>query len=128
MPKTCAEAIQASLTKLERREAEDRTGWTTRHLASWRYAESGRRVAQSRPQNFEGALVRGIEAAALYADAHRARFDSPIGDDGVLGPCFRDWLTGLRGLLNGETGRLDCGTVDGLILEIAAIAGLEDFE
>ena len=47
---------------------------------------------------------------------HKARFESAIGEDYVLGPQWQAIGEGLRGLLNGETGRLDCGTLDGFIL------------
>lgn len=56
---------------------------------------------------------------------HRARYESPIGDDGVLGPEWRDIGLGIRGLLNGETGRLDCGTLDAFILDTLKAEGIE---
>ncbi len=51
---------------------------------------------------------------------YREQFDSDIDDDYVLGPDLQTLLStsdqgeraeALQGLLNGETGRLDCGTL-----------------
>lgn len=49
-----------------------------------------------------------------------------IGEDYVLGP---EWATigrALLALLNGETGRLDCGTLDGIIRDTLRAEGTED--
>lgn len=121
MPRTCADAINASLAKLARHEP---IAWQTRHAETFR--AWGHFPANPAPFGHEAAVVQGIKAAAIYADAHAARFGSPIGEDGVLGPCFASILAGLLGLLNGETGRLDCGTLDGLIREIGRLAGVVD--
>jgi hypothetical protein len=58
-----------------------------------------------------------LRAWEKYATAHKARFDSTIGEDYVLGPRWEEIGMGIRGLLNGETGRLDCGTLDAFILQ-----------
>jgi len=50
-----------------------------------------------------------------YADRHQARYHSGIGADGVLGDEWAALGHAILGLLNGETGRLDCGTLDALI-------------
>jgi len=73
---------------------------------------------------FEAALVPLIVGAARYADAHAERYESVIGDDGVLGPNFRDILIGIRGLLNGQLGRLDGGTLDHMLCTLADAAGV----
>jgi hypothetical protein len=52
-------------------------------------------------------------------------FESLIGEDYVLGPEWTQIGTAIRGLLNGETGRLDCGTLDGFILETMRENGVE---
>ncbi len=54
---------------------------------------------------------------AMYAQEHQDRFESLIGEDYVLGPAWRDAGLSMRRLLDGETGRLDCGTLDGFILD-----------
>lgn len=63
-----------------------------------------------------------------YATAHRDMYDSPIGDDGVLGPAWLDALKGLRTLLNGETGDLDCGDFDARIVALASENGFDGEE
>lgn len=84
-------------------------GWKASHFAA---------LSQPRP-GFEAAISGGFYAWAAYADGHRARYDAPIGDDGVLGPQWAAWGSALIGLLNGETGRLDCGWLDGEIRRLA---------
>ncbi len=56
-----------------------------------------------------------VQGWADYARTHRNRFESTIGEDYVLGPQWQAIGEGLLGLLNGETGALDCGTLDGFI-------------
>lgn len=70
------------------------------------------------------ALLPMIKGLAEYADAHRQRYDSPIGESGVLREAWAAIAQGLIELLNGETGALDCGTVDHTIREIARAAGV----
>jgi hypothetical protein len=43
----------------------------------------------------------------------------------VLGPCWEKVASGALGLLNGETGGLDCGTVDGAVRRLAAEHGVD---
>jgi hypothetical protein len=82
-------------------------GWQDRHDAA---------VDGVNPRPFE-QVAGMIQGWAAYACAHKARYDSPIGDDGVMGDYWESMGDALRGLLNGETGRLDCGTLDGFILK-----------
>ncbi len=56
------------------------------------------------------AVAAMLNAWLAYADLHARRFESTIGDDGVLGEGWADIGRGLRCLLNGETGKLDAGT------------------
>lgn len=69
------------------------------------------------PKGFEVPVVRMLLYWAKYAEEHNKRFESPIGEDYVLGPQWQTLGESIRGLLNGETGRLDCGTLDGFILQ-----------
>jgi hypothetical protein len=78
--------------------------WQTRHL-----------LAVQGPRGPEQPIVHLISAWLAYADSHRERFESGIGEDGVLGENWSKIGAELRGLLNGECGRLDCGTLDGTI-------------
>jgi hypothetical protein len=81
-------------------------GWRDRHIQ-----------AVNAPRGPERAIVAGLRAWCDYAVLHATRYESEIGDDGVLGPAWEQWGRALRTLLNGETGRLDCGTLDAIILD-----------
>lgn len=77
------------------------------------------------PKGFETPIVKMLHFWAMYAVEHQKRYESPIGEDYVLGVDWKDMGLALRGLLNGETGRLDCGTLDGFILETMRENGIE---
>lgn len=66
-------------------------------------------------------LVGGWES---YAMAHRDRYGSVIGEDYILGDAWRDVGLALHRLLDGETGRFDCGTLDQLLGAIAETHGM----
>lgn len=89
-------------------------GWQERHMSA---VLTGR--------GFERPIVRMIEHWLRYADLHQQRYESKIGDDGVLGQHWEQIGVGLLGLLNGETGNLDCGTLDGLIRDAMKDCGVE---
>lgn len=74
---------------------------------------------------FETAILVMLRGLRWYAEAHSKRYESPIGDDGVLGESWAQGLRALRGLLNGETGRFDCGTLDSEICALAKAHGVE---
>jgi hypothetical protein len=67
----------------------------------------------------EGLLLYGCEYEARYGA------DSKLGQDSVLGEAWLDMAHGYLALLNGETGRLDCGTLDGELRRWAARFGFE---
>ncbi len=50
-----------------------------------------------------------------YARVHQDRHENAVGNDGFLGDHWEALGRAILGLLNGETGRLDCGTLDKLI-------------
>lgn len=81
-------------------------GWQDRHIAAIR-----------EPRGPEGAIIGLIAAWASYADTHKARYESGIGQDGVLGPAWQAIGENIRTLLNGECGRFDCGTLDGFLCD-----------
>lgn len=98
----------------ERGAKHRRDAWYEQHLAALQTPRVG----------FEAALVAMLEGWLLYADAHAE--SGEIGTDAVLGGHWEAIGVGLRGLLNGETGRLDCGLVDGLVGEALHAQGCED--
>ena len=91
--------------------------WATRH-----------NVAVSHPAKAEKGILDACYALEAMAEAHAERYATVIGDDGVLGECWLKILHGVRGMLNGETGRLDCGTVDGWLVRLALEHGFTDEE
>lgn len=96
--------------------------FTTLNTGDWQ----GRHTAALvRPQNQEGPMAGMIHSWLDYADRHKARFESGIGDDYVLGPHWAAIGADLRQLLNGDCGRFDCGTLDGLILGVLKDEGFD---
>jgi len=93
------------------------TTWQERHEA-----------ALAAPEGPERPLVALWQAVGQYAEAYEARYGSPIGKDGVLGPNWLAILDGFVGLLNGESGRLDCGSLDHEARELARRHGFSESE
>lgn len=61
-----------------------------------------------------------------YNMAHR-RVNGPVGDDGVIGDCaILPIIHGLRQLLNGETGSMDCSAMDAMLVKLALECGFEE--
>lgn len=89
-------------------------GWKERHLSAVNY-----------PVRFEQPIIDLFKGWLLYADEHFARYESQIGEDGVLGDYWERIGDSLRGLLNGDCGRLDCGTLDGIVLDSMRVAGID---
>lgn len=89
--------------------------WGERHYQAWHA-----------PRHKERGVVDLLKAAANYADLHRHNHGSRIGEDYVLGPPWAQILVSVRALLNGECGRLDCGTLDSLILSMLTLEGFDE--
>lgn len=81
-------------------------------------------AALSAPRGVEEPIVRMLSGWLGYADAHRERFMSGIGEDYVLGPEWRAIGLGIRGLLNGALGRLDAGAIDSILVDELHVEGL----
>ncbi len=110
----------ATLTAKDR--ATTKTGWDVRHNTAIGAAlGSGMAV----PISQEMAIPQMLRAWENYAKAHAKRFDAKIGEDYVLGPAWQDIGLGIRSLLNGESGRLDCGTLDAFILDTLSDNGID---
>lgn len=68
------------------------------------------------------AMVYGWLA---YADAHNDRFESSLGEDYFLGPLWMDIGKSLNRMLNGETGGLDSGIMNGILIRAVQMQGLD---
>jgi hypothetical protein len=78
--------------------------------------------AVARPRGFERAIVEGFVALNAIADAYKlAQFSAgdPIGTDGYACPYFEQMCNALIKLLSCDIGRLDGGTCDGAIRQLA---------
>jgi hypothetical protein len=87
------------------------------------YIERHEQAMRIPMRGHEGAIVTLLEGLKKYAKAHEDRFGSPISEDYILGPALESIAEGVRTLLNGETGRLDCGTLDTMLAEYLAKDG-----
>lgn len=101
-------------TIFSNRKLPNRTLWQDRHDRAVRT-----------PNGEEQGLVHMISGWQHYALRYTFAFKSHIGDDGVLGPAWEAIGDSLRTLLNGETGRLDAGTLDGTILQTMEEEGID---
>lgn len=81
-------------------------------------------VACQNPRDIEHSLINLVEAMGDYALHYRGEFpDSKVGGDGVLGEYWLQIARGVAGLLNGPIGRLDAGTMDAAIRDMAREEG-----
>ena len=108
-------------TKLRAAEkTPDMGGWKTRHDSA---------IGLARPSGvrkpFETPIAGMLHLWAQYAADHKAEYDALIGDDYVIGPAWEAIGDGIRELLNGQTGRLDCGTLDAFILDTMRENGVD---
>jgi len=87
--------------------------WMIRHLA-----------ATMLPLPQERGIAGMIYSWLEYAEDHRKKFDSSIQGDGFLGPRWVEIGNALIGLLNGDIGRLDGGTLDHIIRDTLDHEGL----
>lgn len=94
----------------------DTGAWKARHTRAVRRALQYSVTSGPIYEQAGYPIVRAVQAWIEYAEAHKARYESDIGGDYVLGPAWEQWGRALRTLLNGETGDLDCGTLDSIIL------------
>lgn len=100
--------------------------WAIRHNNAWDLQRSMVSVERVKDEwRAEQAVAAACHALKVYANSHKLRFDSKLADDYVLGPAWLAMLQGVRTLLDGETGRLDCGTVDGYLVKLAEDNGFK---
>jgi len=86
----------------------------------------GHKAALIMPEGPERGIVALFKGWLLYADRHKTRFESGIGDDYFLGPEWVKIGLAIRVLLNGELGRLDGGTLDSVILDTLNAEGFDE--
>ncbi len=105
-------------------------GWEDRHDKAWGsniiphlFPPSCERDGKIYTERAMVAMLKGWKA---MAEGHQAQHGSKIGEDYFLGPLWLEIGKSLRGLLNGEIGRLDGGTVDGFILSTLKAAGFTE--
>jgi hypothetical protein len=77
---------------------------------------------------FTNAIVKMIEALAMYADAFEEKYESKISTDGYVGPIWYKQADSLKDLLSADIGGLDGGTCDSLINEMMRNVGFTDDE
>lgn len=93
--------------------------WKQRHAAAMASPKSG---------THEQAVAEMVKAWKLYAAAHERAYGSKVGEDSVLGPAWESIGHALQVLLNGETGRLDCASLDSDILRLMERNGIAEDE
>ncbi len=71
-----------------------------------------------RPHSAGEGMAPMIVGWARYADAYHNRFESPIGEDGILGAAWK--AMGESILVNGDLAGLNAGSLDALIRGIMA--------
>jgi hypothetical protein len=118
MSDTCTNFRHGELVRNKNNSVRNRQSagceWGKRHAEAFNY-----------PLGSEIGVVELMQAAAAYADSHRQRYSTGIGDDGVLGEHWEAIVRGILGLLNGDCGRLDCGTLDGTLRDMLAAEGFD---
>lgn len=94
------------------------TNWQGRHY-----------VALQNPRGIECAITALRSGLLRYALEYAERFEGcKLGDDGVIGDAWLEMARGYLGLLNSETGRLDCGSLDHEVREWAERFGFDEKE
>jgi hypothetical protein len=93
------------------------TTWKQQHLNALRS-----------PEGLEVPILGLINSLEIYMVRHKSVYGSPIAEDYVLGPQLLKAAKAVRELLNGETGRLDCGEIDSTIRRMLFSAGFTEQE
>lgn len=103
--RSCADVIEFILDDVTRRFGKD---WGGRHVKAF-----------NTPNAKETGIVSLIWALAIYADGYREQFGDSIGNDGFAAEVWAGLIGGTLQLLNMEIGRLDGGTLDRTLREMA---------
>ncbi len=79
------------------------------------------------PRGIERAIVALRAGLLEYTLQYGESFEGmELGQDGFLGDAWLDAARAYLALLNGPTGRLDCGTLDGEVRQWAERCGFEE--
>lgn len=90
-----------------------------------KWAAHNDRIMAAPRNGFERAITHAYRALETYADTHLDRYESPIGEDYVLGAVWANMARAFLGLLDGETGRFDCGDLHTRVHELATKHGID---
>lgn len=83
--------------------------------------------ALQRPLDSEAPIVSLRSALIQYGIYYAERYEGcMLGEDRVLGPGWLQIASGYLALLNGETGRLDCGSLDAELRDMARRFGFAE--
>jgi hypothetical protein len=98
---------------------------TDRSEAKWADAYwSCHLQALDKPTYTEKAILGLIKSVATYCDTHASANGTVMAADGYASEYILDMMKGIIGLLSADTGkRLDCGTLERTVRDIAEQAG-----
>jgi hypothetical protein len=114
--KTHAEIIRLMVA----RTAGSGDSWATRHYAAWVTGRGG-----YWPRVDVSPIPRLVDSLAAYADAYNRRYGARLGEDRILGKHWLNAVESVRGMLNGDCGALDCGTVDAVLCSMLSLEGID---
>jgi len=92
--------------------------WKERHARAYRTPRQG----------VERALRSIIDGLEEYARGHEAANGSKLSEDYILGEYWISAWSDVRGLLNGDIGRFDGGSLDRRLGDIATAGGFTESE
>jgi hypothetical protein len=76
--------------------------------------------------DFGRSLIKMLDGWQDYAKSHEVRYESPIGDDYVIGVYWAELGLAIKRLLDGETGGLDCGSISHNVLALLSEQGFKN--
>lgn len=86
-------------------------------------AQEHRNALAGKTNDFGRALMQMLKGWEAYAQAHQARYEVGIGDDGVMGVYWAETGLAIKRLLDGDVGGLDCGSIGQNITEAIEAQG-----
>lgn len=125
MQQKALDELIACKRDLQRTALKGNARWAEDHCVAFpiKFPE---RVELGPKHRMEVAISMLVHGLALYADTHaELNVGWELGEDCVLGEYWKDAARAVIGLLNGDVGRLDCGTLDGLIRRMAAASKVD---